>query len=86
MEFVWDDAKSDACFTHRGFDFAYAVRAFPDDERIAGRDRRWDYERGSLPVARGDRGQGVRRELHDARFRRPHHFGAQGQRQGGSGG
>ena len=43
MEFVWDDAKSDACFTHRGFDFAYAVRAFPDDERIAGRDRRWDY-------------------------------------------
>ena len=42
MEFEGDDAKSDACFTHRGFDFAYAVRAFPDDERIAGRDRRWD--------------------------------------------
>ena len=43
MEFEWDDAKSDACFTHRGFDFAYAIRAFLDDDRIVGRDRRWDY-------------------------------------------
>ena len=24
MEFEWDDAKSDACFADRGFDFAYA--------------------------------------------------------------
>ena len=43
MEFEWDDAKSDACFTHRGFDFAYAIRAFLDDDRVVGRDRRWDY-------------------------------------------
>ncbi len=37
------DAKSDACFTHRGFDFAYAIRAFLDGDRIVGRDGRWDY-------------------------------------------
>ena len=43
MEFEWDDAKSDACFTQRGFDFAYAIRAFLDDDRIVGQDRRWDY-------------------------------------------
>ena len=43
MEFEWDDAKSDACFAHRGFDFAYAIRTFLDDDRIVGRDRRWDY-------------------------------------------
>ena len=43
MEFEWDDAKSDACFAHRGFDFAYAVRALLDGDRIIGRDRRWDY-------------------------------------------
>ncbi len=43
MEFEWNDAKSDACFTQRGFDFAYAVRAFLDEERIVGRDGRWDY-------------------------------------------
>ena len=43
MQFEWDDAKSDACFTHRGFDFAYALRAFFDDDRVVARDRRWDY-------------------------------------------
>ena len=43
MEFEWDDAKNDACFTHRGFDFSYAVRAFQDEDRIVGRDRRRDY-------------------------------------------
>ena len=43
MEFEWDDAKSDACSTRRGFDFAYAIRAFLDDDRIVGQDRRWDY-------------------------------------------
>ena len=43
MEFEWDDAKSDACFADRGFDFAYAIRAFLDDNRIVGQDRRWDY-------------------------------------------
>ena len=43
MEFERDGAKSDACFAHRGFDFAYVVRAFLDEDRIIGRDRRWDY-------------------------------------------
>ena len=43
MEFEWDDSKSDACLALRGFDFAYAIRAFLDDNRIVGRDRRWDY-------------------------------------------
>ena len=43
MQFEWDDAKSDACFTHRGFDFAYALRAFFDDSRVVARDRRWNY-------------------------------------------
>ena len=43
MKFEWDDAKSDACFAQRGFDFAYAVRAFLDSNRITGRDYRWDY-------------------------------------------
>jgi len=43
MQFEWDDAKSEACFNYRGFDFAYALRAFFDDDRIVRRDRRWDY-------------------------------------------
>ena len=43
VEFEWDDGKSDACLVHRGFDFAYAIRAFLDDDRIVDRDRRWDY-------------------------------------------
>ena len=43
MEFEWDDAKSDACFAHRGFDFAYAVREFLDPNRIVVPDSRWDY-------------------------------------------
>ena len=43
MEFEWDDPKSDDCFSQRGFDFAYVVRAFLDPNRIVGRDRRWDY-------------------------------------------
>ena len=43
MEFEWDDARSDACFTHRGFDFSRAIRAFLDDRRIVDRDRRRDY-------------------------------------------
>ena len=42
-EFEWDDAKSDSCLAHRGFDFAYAVRAFQDNDRIVDRDRRRDY-------------------------------------------
>ena len=43
MEFEWDDAKNEACFLRRGFDFAYAVRAFLDPQRIVAQDRRRDY-------------------------------------------
>ena len=43
MEFEWDDAKSNSCFIRRGFDFAYAVRAFFDPQRIVAQDRRRDY-------------------------------------------
>ena len=43
MEFEWDEAKNDTCFERRGFDFAYAVRAFLDPQRIVAQDRRRDY-------------------------------------------
>lgn len=43
MEFEWDDAKNHACLERRGFDFAYAVRAFLDPHRMVAQDRRWDY-------------------------------------------
>ena len=43
MEFEWDTTKSDACLARRGFDFAYAIRAFLDADRVEDRDRRWDY-------------------------------------------
>ena len=43
MEFEWDDVKNNACFERRGFDFAYAVRAFFDPHRTVRQDRRRDY-------------------------------------------
>ncbi len=43
MVFEWDDAKSDACFRDRGFDFAYAVRIFLDPHLTTVRDCRHDY-------------------------------------------
>ena len=43
MTFEWDDAKSEACFRERGFDFAYAARAFLDPERIVQADTRYVY-------------------------------------------
>ena len=43
MDFEWDDAKNTACFVRRGFDFAYAVRAFLDPNRIVAQDHRQDY-------------------------------------------
>lgn len=47
MNFEWDDTKSETCFHERGFDFAYAARAFfdpdrqirVDDRRVYGEDR-----------------------------------------------
>ncbi len=40
MDFEWDDAKSDACFTERGFDFAYAAQIFLDPARVIRPDTR----------------------------------------------
>ena len=39
LEFEWDDVKNNACFVRRGFDFAYAIRAFFDPHRIVVQDR-----------------------------------------------
>ncbi len=43
MKFEWDETKSEACFVQRGFDFAYALRAFIDPNRLIRQDHRWDY-------------------------------------------
>ncbi|TVQ22418.1 MAG: BrnT family toxin, partial [Spirochaetaceae bacterium] len=43
MEFEWDVRKSDRCLAERGFDFAYAIRAFFDPDRSVCPDDRWDY-------------------------------------------
>ncbi|MBI3155130.1 MAG: BrnT family toxin [Burkholderiales bacterium] len=43
MNFEWDEAKSDACFESRGFDFAYAARAFFDPDRLIQVDARRSY-------------------------------------------
>lgn len=43
MNFEWDEAKSEACFQERGFDFAYAARAFFDPDRLVHADARHSY-------------------------------------------
>ncbi|GAB4365760.1 MAG: BrnT family toxin [Methylohalobius crimeensis] len=43
MEFEWDEDKSEACFRERGFDFAYAARAFFDPNRLVQADTRHSY-------------------------------------------
>jgi uncharacterized DUF497 family protein len=43
MNFEWDEAKSEACFSQRGFDFAYVARAFFDPDRIVRADTRHSY-------------------------------------------
>ena len=48
MNFEWDEAKSEACFTQRGFDFAYAARAFFDPNRIVRADTRFSYARSAI--------------------------------------
>lgn len=42
-DFEWDEAKSEACFAERGFDFAYAARAFFDPDRLVMADTRYSY-------------------------------------------
>ncbi len=43
MEYEWDEAKSEACFAERGFDFTYVVSAFLDPNRVVSLDSRWAY-------------------------------------------
>jgi hypothetical protein len=43
MKFEWDEAKSEACFRERGFDFEYAAKAFFDPNRIVWADKRYSY-------------------------------------------
>lgn len=43
MQFEWDEAKSDACFQNRGFDFEYVVHAFADPDRMVRQDTRYSY-------------------------------------------
>ena len=43
MDFEGDEAKSEACFQARGFDFAYAARAFFDPDRVVQADTRHSY-------------------------------------------
>jgi hypothetical protein len=50
VEFEWDEAKSDACFEERGFDFAYAIRVFLDADRVVEIDERFDYGEARFQV------------------------------------
>ena len=43
MEFEWDEAKNNACFVRRGFDFAHAAKAFFDTHRLIEADERQSY-------------------------------------------
>lgn len=43
MNFEWDEIKNEACFRERGFDFAYAARAFFDPNRNIRADTRHSY-------------------------------------------
>ena len=43
MNFEWGDAKNEICLKDRGFDFAYAARAFFDRDRIVHPDTRYSY-------------------------------------------
>ncbi|ANB01454.1 BrnT family toxin [Ectothiorhodospira sp. BSL-9] len=43
MDFEWDEVKSEACFSGRGFDFAYVARAFYDPDRVIQEDARHSY-------------------------------------------
>ena len=83
MEFEWDDAKNNSCFMRRGFDFAYAVRAFLDPHRIVAQDRRRDYGEDRYRLFGMIGGRAFVSRLYASGFHHPHHFGPQGQREGG---
>ena len=50
MQFEWDEVKSEACFRQRGFDFAYAARAFFDPDRLVHADTRRLYGEDRYPL------------------------------------
>ena len=65
MNFEWDEAKSEACFTQRGFDFGYAAQAFFDTNRTVHADTRHSYgEERYQSVDGHDRTAFVRGGLH----------------------
>ena len=43
MDFEWDGQKSQTCYQERGFDFAFAARAFFDPGRLVREDARYSY-------------------------------------------
>ena len=79
MNFEWDEAKSEACFTERGFDFAYAVRAFFDPDRLVQVDARYSYGEERISNAGQDRATALRRGLYPQARHHPHHLRTQSQ-------
>ena len=57
MEFQWDDAGSDDCFAHCGFDVAVVIRAIPSPNRIVDSGRCWDYGEERYRLFREIKGQ-----------------------------
>jgi len=84
MEFEWDEAKSEACFRERGFDFAYAIRAFLDPDRVVRADTRWNYGEDRYQLPWQHRGSGFFIGVYLARRDHSDHLRAQGQSPGGS--
>jgi hypothetical protein len=78
MNFEWDEAKSETCFQERGFDFAYAARAFFDPDRIIQADTRHSYGEERYQLM-GNRTAPVRGGLHPQAWRHAHHLGTQSQ-------
>ena len=74
-----------ACFERRGFDFAYAVRAFFDPQRIVVQDTRRDYGENSYRLTGVIDGRAYVVVYTVRGFGHPHHFGPQGQPEGGRG-
>ncbi|MBP9714182.1 MAG: BrnT family toxin [Sterolibacterium sp.] len=83
MNFEWDEPKSEACFEERGFDFAYAAKAFFDPDRLIQADTRHSYGEARYQLT-GKIEQRLfvavhTKTLHTKTWRYPHHLGSQGQ-------
>ena len=84
MEFEWDEAKSDACFAERGFDFAYVVRAFLDSNRAVRPDFRRSYGEDRYQLFGSIEGRVFCVVYTPTWPHHSHHFRAQGQSARGS--